>query len=105
MEEHTGISLGMIAVPVFVGTVSAFGFFVKKWIGGVELRAKEDRAQAIADRAEIKEDVKEIRLCLSSLVKELNGRVTREDCEKRGEEKWYRIYHHTHDDKGYVVVK
>ena len=77
--------------------IAALGYFIKKLIDDTQSNATQRNALTVAELASIK-------ACLTAIKMDMENRVTRVDCEKRGSEKWDVIYHHKHTDNGEVVV-
>jgi hypothetical protein len=70
MEEanitYTGVCT-LVAIP-------ALGFFVKKWISDMQEQAKERSA-------DLKEDIKALRDCMTGIKKDVEHKVDRSECE------------------------
>jgi len=77
--------------------IAALGYFIKKLIDDTQLNAQQRNAATNTELAAIK-------ACLTAIKVDMESKMERSDCEKRGNEKWNVIYHHKHTSEGEVVV-
>ncbi len=77
--------------------IAALGYFIKKLIDDTQLNAQQRNAATNTELAAIK-------TCLTAIKVDMESKMDRSDCEKRGNEKWNVIYHHKHTEAGEVVV-
>ena len=80
--------------PALIG---ALGYFIKKWIDDTQKQASERNLLTVTELSAIK-------ACLTAIKVEMESKIDRKDCEKKGAEKCEVIYHHKHTQDGEVVM-
>lgn len=88
------ITWNLFSTPVLI---AALGYFIKKLIDDTQTSAVQRNALTNAELAAIK-------ACLTAIKVDMESKIDRADCEKKGGEKWQVIYHHKHTQDGEVVV-
>lgn len=94
MTAEPLITWNLFATPSLIAVLA---YFIKKWIDDTQKQAEGRNANTISELAAIK-------LCLTSIKIDMENKMERTDCEKKGNEKWNVIYHHKHTSEGEVVV-
>ncbi|OPY87925.1 MAG: hypothetical protein A4E72_01407 [Syntrophus sp. PtaU1.Bin208] len=84
----------ILSTPVLI---TALGYFIKKLIDDTQETAKHRNEITTAELSAIKQ-------CLTAIKIDMENRVERSECEKKGNQKWDVIYHHKHTESGEVVV-
>ena len=56
------------------------------------------------NKRDLMEEIRSIRSCMSNMKQDIGEKVDKDDCETRSKEKWERLNHHRHTDRGEVVI-
>ncbi len=86
--------------------VTAIGFPLLAWFIKRSF-AKRDRLEEKINedfRQGLKRDMDKITCRLELIERNLNSKLNRDEYERKSDDKWEMIQHHTHDAKGRVVV-
>lgn len=94
MPTEPGVSwnllLSIIAFP-------SLGWFLKREFTNIQEEART-RTKALTS------EIEKLRDCMTTVKVDVEGKMSREECDNKAAEKWERIYHHKHDADGAVVV-
>ncbi|MFA5397959.1 MAG: hypothetical protein WC346_18250 [Methanogenium sp.] len=86
--------------------VTAVGFPLLAWFIKRSFDRRDKLEEKVNDdfRQGLKKDVERINCRLDMIDRNLNLKLDKEEYERKSDDKWEMIQHHTHDDKGRVVV-
>jgi len=92
----------MIAISVLTFVLCALCFPTLGWFIKNEItRSKQESDKR---HSELSESILKLEKCLDRMQGEVSKKVNREECDSWSQDKWDRIYHHTHLPDGKVVV-
>ena len=98
--------LTLFLVPLSVTLLGIYqGRRLDKQAKGWEAYHAEVKEHQIAWRKATTETLCMVKNTLDNIERDMNKKVSKTDCDDRSEKKWAMINHHSHNEKGKVVVE